>query len=336
MNSLQNPEIAEYRRHWQWLKAMGQATGPEVSHFVSAVSLDNFRIPEYDRYPSLQQYQGMSPIQEEFLDLIPQQLNVTGHGSPELPPLVVHSDSEYSTDDDSEGLKKTLKTGNSPITPIITPDVDFHLELIAPPGVEDALLMPISPIYINPPNTPMTPVAPVDVGSPITSIAPVYVNPPYTPITTLHVNDSDGPMMMVMKENIDTTIVNTIIEAASLSRSQKSKHIDGWLGSEQSSKGPAAAFRRSTLFLKELGKKFLKQEFSDQTFVAVSTLTDSPFHLLTIPRRSRRSQRRSRWWMSRTPRLLCHPRTVPSRFPSPLRSLWDPATRHCSTPDWSL
>ena len=242
---------------------MGQATGPEVSHFVSAVSLDNFRIPEYDSYPTLQQYQGMSPIHEEFLDLIPEQLNVTGHASPELPPLVVHSDSEYSTDDDSEGLKKSLKTGNSPITPIIPPDVDFHFELIAPPGVDDALLTPLAPGYINPPNTPTT---------------------------TLHVNDSDGPMMIVMKENVDTTVVDTIIEAASLSRSQKSKHIDGWLGSEQSSKGPVAAFRRSTMFLKELGKKFLKQEFSDQTSVAVSTLTESSFHLLTIQRRSRRSQ----------------------------------------------
>jgi hypothetical protein len=335
LNSHENPDVAEYRRHRQWLRAMGQATGPDASHVVSAIELDEFRIVEYDRFPTLKAYLGLSPIQEEFQDLIPNQLNVTGHAPLEIPPLV-HSDSDYS-DDDSESLEKSPQTGNSPFGPIAAPEVgespldpialgvklrfdpvalaDVDPPVILSPAVYvnppntpitpidvNSPVTPIVPVFVNPPNPPNTPIAPIVVNSPVTPIVPVFVNPPNppnTPITPLDVGNGDDAMALTIHGNINTAIVDmvmtntvvadTVIEVEGPSRPQKNKNIDGWLGDEQSSKGPVAAFRRSTIFLKGLGKKLLKQELAEQLSVAVSAFTLPSFELLTIHRGLRRS-----------------------------------------------
>jgi len=246
-NSDENPEVAAYRRHQQWLRAMGQPTGPEISHVVSAVALEDVSIPKYERFglspiqqefhpliseqlnvtrcPTVAPYMSLSPIHEEFRDLIPEQLNVTGGASPEIPPGVVHSGSEYSADDDLKALRGSPKTLTSPITPITLPGIHPALNLIAPPEVH---------------------------SPPFDLVAP--------PTTPLHPKD-DGAMGMVTNEDIEMAIADTPL------RSYKSKNIDGWLGNEQNSKGPVPTIRRSTIFLKELGKKFLKQDISDQLVV---------------------------------------------------------------------
>jgi hypothetical protein len=71
---------------------MGRDPGPYVNHVVSAITIEEFH---HEHFSMVSSYQGLSPMQAEFLELIPEQLNVSNRSSAEIH-LDDGSNSEYS------------------------------------------------------------------------------------------------------------------------------------------------------------------------------------------------------------------------------------------------
>lgn len=60
---------------------MGRDPGPNVNHVVSAITIEEFH---HEHFPMVSSYQGLSPMQAEFLELVPEQLNVSHRSSAEI------------------------------------------------------------------------------------------------------------------------------------------------------------------------------------------------------------------------------------------------------------
>jgi hypothetical protein len=96
---------------------MGRDPGPNVNHVVSAITIEEFH---HEHFPMVSSYQGLSPMQAEFLELVPEQLNVSHRSSAEIH-LDDDSNSEYS-DNGAETPRGSSKNIDSLV--ITAPPVD--------------------------------------------------------------------------------------------------------------------------------------------------------------------------------------------------------------------
>ncbi|KAJ6113484.1 hypothetical protein N7523_006801 [Penicillium sp. IBT 18751x] len=150
-----NPNVAEYRRYREWSRAMGQEPGPVVNHVVSAITIEEFH---HEHFPMVSAYEGLSPLQAEFLDLVPDQLDVSNRSSRGLQNH--GSDSEYSENDTAVHME-SFKNINS-----------FAISL---PSLDAPLNVPVCPAT-SPHATLAYPITPSG------SISPGTLSEPYTPV----------------------------------------------------------------------------------------------------------------------------------------------------------
>ncbi|KAJ5298419.1 mRNA export protein mlo3 [Penicillium atrosanguineum] len=157
-----NPNVAEHRRHREWLRAMGEEPGPIVNHVISAITIKEFH---HEHFPMVSAYQGLSPMQAEFLDLVPGQLNVSNRSSIEL--LDPDSESEYSENDAEAPMEVSKNTNPFVIT---IPPLDASLDV--------SVCTAISPHFtFTSPTTPPRPMNPMSV-----TFSPIAVTEPFNPI----------------------------------------------------------------------------------------------------------------------------------------------------------
>ncbi|KAJ5670477.1 uncharacterized protein N7477_005840 [Penicillium maclennaniae] len=128
-----NPNVAEHRRNREWARAMGQEPGPVVNHVVSAITIEEFH---HEHFPMVSAYEGLSPMQAEFLDLVPDQLDMSNRSSNEL----------QNPDSDSD-LPPFDATLDVPVCTATSPHAIFAFP-ITPSG-------PISPGTRGEPSTPV-------------------------------------------------------------------------------------------------------------------------------------------------------------------------------------
>lgn len=135
---------------------MGQEPGPIVNHVISAITIEEFH---HEHFPMVSAYRGLSPMQAELLDLVPDRLNVSNRSSTE--PLDPESDSEYS-ENDAEAPRESSKNNNSLV--ITSPPLDATLDV--------SVCTATSPHF--PFTFPITTSGPVSSGTPSELFTPIW------------------------------------------------------------------------------------------------------------------------------------------------------------------